>query len=342
MAMAVEEPSLPRGLVFGTDEEPGLRRRGPRHRFRYVDDVSGEAVHDERTLARIRALAVPPAWQDVWIARDPHSHIQATGRDTRHRKQYRYHPDFRAHQEEAKFELLAPFGHALPQLRRDVDRDLRRHHLTHERVTALAVRLLEDTFVRIGNEEYRRTNGSYGLTTLRDRHLVQDGSTMHLRFRGKSAKVHDVPVDDHRLVRLLRQCQDLPGQVLLQYVTDDGRHCPLRSSDVNDYVRDHTGLDVTTKIFRTWGATLTAAERLAVLPPPESPTAGRRTVAAVVKEVAAELNNTPAVCRRSYIHPDIVDGYMDGTLQPRWDRSGRRGSRALSVEERRLLGVLTA
>jgi DNA topoisomerase-1 len=337
-----EAPTLPTGLVFGTDEEPGLRRLGPRRQFRYADAITGEPVDDERTLERIRALVIPPAWRDVWIARDPRCHLQATGRDARGRKQYRYHPDYRAHQEEAKFELLAPFGVALPHLRRDVDRDLRRRRLTHERVTALAVRLLEETFVRVGNEEYRKLNGSYGLTTLRDRHLVPDGSSMRLRFRGKSAKVHDVPVDDPRLVRMLRQCQDLPGQVLLQYLTEDGRPCPLRSSDVNDYVRDHTGLDVTTKIFRTWGATLDAAVRLALLPPPESPTAGRRVVTAVVKEVAAELNNTPAVCRRSYIHPAIVDGYLDGTLRPCWDESGRRGPRALSADERRLLGVLAA
>jgi DNA topoisomerase-1 len=332
---------VPRDLVYGTDEEPGLRRLGPAKRFRYVDAVTGEPVSDERTLARIRSLVIPPAWEDVWIASDPRSHLQATGRDARHRKQYRYHPDFRAHQEEAKFELLAPFGQALPMLRRVVDRDLGQRGLTHDRVTALAVRLLEKTFVRVGNEEYARTNGSYGLTTLRDRHLVRHGTTLRLRFRGKSAKVHDVTIDDPRLARLLRSCQDLPGQLLFQYIGDDGEQRALHSSDVNDYVRDATGLDVTTKIFRTWGATLFAGVHLGPLAPPDSATSARRTVTATIKEVAARLNNTPAVCRRSYVHPAVVESYLDGSLPSRWAEASRRGPRLLSPDERRLLAVLT-
>ena len=265
------------------------------------------------TLERVRALVIPPAWTDVWIAADPRSHIQATGRDARRRKQYRYHPEFRAHQEEAKFELLVPFGRGLSGFRRRVERDLRRRGLPHERVLALVVRLLEQTVVRVGNEEYARANGSYGLTTLRDRHVTADGAGLRLRFPGKSSKAHDVGIDDPRLVRLVRRCQDLPGQLLFQYVTPEGDQRPLTSADVNEYVRAGTGLDVTAKIFRTWNATLFATLALADLPAPESAAAGKRAVSSMLKVVAGALNNTPAVCRASYVHP-VVDRPLPGRI----------------------------
>ena len=205
---------------------------------------------------------------------------------------------------------------------------------------ALLVRLLEQTFVRVGNEEYARANGSFGLTTLRDRHLKVDGSNLRLRFRGKSAKPHDVSIEDPRLVRLLRRCQDLPGQLLFQYLTPTGQQRPVTSADVNDYVRDGTGLDVTAKIFRTWGASLYATVALGSLDSPESTAAGKRAVTAMLKVVSAELNNTPAVCRRSYVHPAVVESYLGGALGSQWQAASQRGSPALSADERRFLTVL--
>jgi DNA topoisomerase I len=329
----------PPGLRFGLDDEPGLRRRG-RARISYVDDATGEAVTDPDTLARIRALAVPPAWTDVWIAADPCAHVQATGRDARGRKQYRYHDDFRRHQEEAKFDQLVPFGHALPGLRRRVDTDLRRRGLPRERLLALVVSLLERTLVRVGNEEYSKANGSFGLTTLRDRHAKVHGREVTLRFNAKSNKLHAVTFEDPRLAKLVRRSQELPGETLFQYVAVDGQQHPIRSSDVNEYLRETTGIDVTAKSFRTWTATLYAAVALGGAEPPSSDTEGRRTVNAMLKVVSAELNNTPAVCRRSYVHPGIVTAYRDGTLADRWASTPARGSSRLSTDERKLVKVL--
>ena len=326
-------------LIFGLDDEPGIRRRGQR-RFHYVDDLTGATVDDPDVLTRIRALAVPPAWTDVWVAADPRSHLQATGRDARGRKQYRYHPGFRQQQEEAKFELLGPFGRALPALRRQVGDDLGRRGLSRERVTALVVRLLEETLVRVGNEEYAKANGSFGLTTLRDRHVRSTATGVQLRFVGKSGKGHAVSVDDPRLARLVRRCQDLPGQVLFQYLDDDDSPRPLRSTDVNDYLRAATGLDATAKTFRTWSATLMAATGLVTLPPPSSRREGTRALKEVLGVVCARLNNTPAVCRRSYIHPAVIESYFDGTLTDAWESATARGSSLLCREERRLLNVL--
>ena len=330
-----------RKLFFGSDDEPGIRRQG-RQRVRYVDDLTGEQIDDTDTIERIRSLAVPPAWTDVWIAADPWSHVQATGRDARGRKQFVYHAQYRQQQDEAKFELLAPFGHALPALRRQLVVDLRRRGLPQERVLALVVTLLENTFVRIGNEEYARTNGSFGLTTLRDRHVRADGSGVRLRFPGKSGKGHDVAIDDPRLARLVRKCQDLPGQVLFQYLGEDDVPRPLRSSEVNDYLRDVTGLEATAKTFRTWSATVLAAAGLAALPAPTTVREGRRVVTEMLSTVSSELNNTPAVCRRSYIHPEVIERYLDGNLRRDWAAVSARGSRLLSPEERRLLHLLEA
>jgi DNA topoisomerase-1 len=333
--------SPPRGLRFGLDDEPGIRRRGHR-RPRYLDELTGDEVDDAEVLERISALAVPPAWTDVWISADPCSHVQATGRDARGRKQYRYHARFRRQQEEAKFELLLPFGQALPRLRRKVRDDLGRAGLPHDRVVALIVELLERTLVRVGNEEYARTNGSFGLTTLRDRHVHIEGSRLRMRFTGKSSKVQEVAFDDRRLARLVRRCQDLPGQLLFQFVDGDGEQHPVRSSDINDYLRDATGLDATAKTFRTWNASVFAATALAARPPPASGREGRTTVTAMLKVVAGELNNTPAVCRRSYVHPGIVDHYLSGRLAGEWAEISSRGSRELTADERRFLAFLGA
>jgi DNA topoisomerase-1 len=338
--MTTAPETLPASLVFGLDDEPGIRRRG-RNRFRYFDDVTGEPVHDATTIDRIRFLAIPPAWTDVWISADPSRHLQATGRDARGRKQYRYHPDFRSHQEEAKFEMLVPFATQLPRLRRQVADDLSRPGLPFERVVALVVRLLEETYVRVGNEEYARTNRSFGLTTLRDRHARMQGTHLRLRFNGKGARIHEVPIDDRRLAKLIVRCQDLPGQVLFQYLDGDVPR-PIRSTDINHYVRDATGLEVSAKTFRTWGATTLAASGFATMPTASNPTEARRLTNVVLRGVADEVHNTLAVCRRSYVHPRLVADYQDGTFAERWSAVSARGSSWLSTDERRLTHYLTA
>lgn len=328
------------GLRFGLDDEPGIRRRGHR-RPEYVDEVTGDVIRDPDVLARIRALAVPPAWTSVWIAADPCSHVQATGRDARGRKQYRYHSRYRERQEEAKFELLVPFARALPNLRRRVEHDLARPGLPRERVLALVIELLERTLVRVGNEEYARTNRSYGLTTLRDRHATIKGSHLRLRFTGKSAKLHEVSFDNPRLARLVRRCQELPGQLLFQYLDERGEQRPVRSSEVNDYLREATGVvEATAKTFRTWNATVYGAVALAAAGPPASKREARATVQTMLKVVSAELNNTPAVCRRSYIHPAVIEQYTDGTLATAWKTISARGSSLLSKDERKVLALL--
>jgi DNA topoisomerase I len=326
-------------LVFGTDAEPGIRRHG-RTRFRYVDDVTGRTVTDEATLARIRRLAVPPAWTEVWIAREPDAHLQATGRDGRGRKQYRYHPAFRSHREAHKFDQLPAFGTVLGSLRARVAADLQRDGLDRDRVVAIVVRLLDHTFVRVGNEEYARANQSYGLTTLRDDHAEIHGGRLQLTFTGKHGAQHDVRVDDRRLARLVRRCQDLPGQVLLQYV-EGNEVRPVRSTDVNDYLRDATGLDVTAKTFRTWAASVLMGAGLAEVEVPPSVRAREMVVAAAVKVVAGELHNTPAVCRRSYIHPRIPTAFLDGTFPEQWAAGPARPAGGLSVPERRLVSFLS-
>jgi DNA topoisomerase-1 len=307
---------------------------------RYVDQRSGQVVSDPRLLERIAALAVPPAWTDVWISADPASHLQATGRDARGRKQYRYHPGYRSHRDATKFDQLLTFGSALPALRRGVEADLTRRGLPLHRVTALVVSLLDETGVRVGNECYAQENGSFGLTTLRDRHVRIQGDGIQLRFVGKSAKEHDIELHDARLARLVRRCRDLPGQQLFQWVDEDGVRHPLRSDDVNDYLRRLSATAVTAKTFRTWSATVYAAVALAEVGA-EAPVEARpRIVREAVKVVAGQLGNTPAVCRSSYIHPGVIDAFEDGRLGELWTGASGRGSRWLSADERRLLRVL--
>jgi DNA topoisomerase I len=326
------------GLVFANDDDPGIRRRG-RQRFTYVTD-DGHAVREPKTLTRIRVLAVPPAWTDVWIAADPRAHVQATGRDARGRKQYRYHDDFRAHRDSAKFDDLVPFGHALAGLRRQVEADLGADGMSYERLVALVVWLLNDTYLRVGNESYARENGSFGLTTLRKRHVDIDGVRVRMRFVAKHGARADVSVADRRLARLIRRCQDLPGQLLFKYEDADGVLRPVRSSDVNDYLRVHTGTDATAKTFRVWGASAHTAAGLATLDPPASKRAVARELNAVIDDVARRLGNTRAVCRRSYVHPVIIDRYTKGVLAQMWAAGPNRPAQGLDVVERRLLHVL--
>jgi DNA topoisomerase-1 len=329
---------MPPDLVFADDQGAGIRRRRAGKGFVYVRP--GGRKLDDTTIARIRALAVPPAWTDVWICLDDCGHIQATGRDARGRKQYRYHARFRAHRESAKFARLYEFGSALPAIRRQVATDLGAPGIPREKVVATVIRLLEATLVRVGNEEYARTNKSYGLTTLRDRHAQFSSKGLELVFKGKHGIAASVSVQDARLRRVVKQCQDLPGQVLFQYVGEDGRPCPVSSTDVNTYLRDVTRMDVTAKDFRTWMGTLLATVAFVDVSSPASEREAKRSVNRVLEVVSDHLGNTPAVCRASYVHPLVIESFVDGTLPERWERAPARGSRLLLPEERRLVGLL--
>jgi DNA topoisomerase-1 len=300
-------------LLHSCDGTPGIRRLRVGKGFRYVD-ARGRRVAAADTLARIRALAIPPAWKDVWVCPAANGHIQATGRDAKGRKQYRYHASWTTRRGDEKFGRTAGFGRTLPRVRARVAADLARPGLSRDKVLAAVVALLDRTHLRVGNAEYQRANGSFGLSTLLDRHVTFAGGAFRLRFRGKSGVWHDRSVSDPRLARTVRACRDLPGQHLFQYRDEMGVARPVGSADVNGYIRRAAGDEYTAKDFRTWAGTVKAAERLTALPPPASKTAGERTVTAVVKEVAAELGNTPAVCRRSYIHPRVITAYLEGTL----------------------------
>ena len=329
----------PGRLRYVSDTDPGIRRTGTT-RFRYVDDATGSTVRHRPTLARIEALAVPPAWTSVWICADDVGHLQATGRDARTRKQYRYHPAFRALREHEKFADLIPFGEALPDLRRRVETNLKAGRLDADVVSSLAVALLDRTVMRVGNEAYAKENRTYGLTTLRDRHAVIEGGAVSFRFAGKGGRRHELTVEDPSLARLVRRCRDLPGQQLLQWVDDDGARHPLRSEDVNELLREVTGLPITAKAFRTWHASVRAAALLAEAGPPGSARQATSTVCEVVDEVAADLGNTRAVCRASYVHPSVVASFEEGVLEDWWRDGPTRSAGRCTVDERRLLVLL--
>jgi DNA topoisomerase-1 len=303
------------GLVYVRDDEPGIRRHRSGTEFRYFGP-DGSAIVDKKMLDRIAALVIPPAYEDVWISLNPRGHLQATGRDARGRKQYRYHSEWRKLRDGAKFDRMIEFAEGLPRLRRRVHQDLTQKGLPREKVIALVVGLLDATRIRIGNAEYARDNSSYGLTTLRNRHARFVRDRLVLEFRGKGGVQHEVPVDDRRLARLVKRCQQLPGQQLFQYVDEQGVRHAVTSDLVNDYLRETMGADFTAKDFRTWGASLRAIALLAKTPLPEngSDRACKACIAAAIKTVAAELINTPAVCRKSYINPVIFDAWRRGTL----------------------------
>jgi len=320
------------GLRYVSDEEPGIRRRRAGRGFVYVG--SSGRITDDAELERIRKLAVPPAWSDVWICASDNGHIQATGRDAKGRKQYRYHPRWRAVRDESKFERTVTFGEALPALRRRVRKDMVLPGLPKQKVVATVVALLDCCFARIGNESYARSNGSFGLTTLRDRHARFDGSALRLRYRGKGGKEHDAYIDDRRIVHIVKKCQDVPGQILFQYYDDDGGHASIGSSDVNDYLREVTGAEFSAKDFRTWAATVIASREL------EGMEVSDANVLAAVDRVAEELGNTRAVCRASYIHPHVTEGFLDGSLHRYAARVHPKSSGGLRSDERLLLGFL--
>jgi DNA topoisomerase-1 len=326
-------------LRYASDEEPGLRRRRAGRGFALVGP-DGKPVRDAAMRARVRALAIPPAWTDVWICADPDGHVQATGRDARGRKQYRYHAEWREFRDRLKFEHLAQFGAVLPKVRRQVDRDLRRPDVSRARVVATIVRLLEVSLIRVGNEEYARENNSFGLTTLRARHARVSGPHLEFAFRGKSGKEHRTRVEDRRVARAVKRLQDLPGQLLFQYVGEHGGLCPVDSADVNAYLREVSGADITAKEYRTWMGSVLAASRLAALPPPATVAESRAGLKDVVAEVSKELGNTPAVCRASYVHPIVIEAYEDGSLPERWSSVDARTTHLMTADERRFLALL--
>jgi DNA topoisomerase I len=301
------------GLRYVTDETPGIRRIRRGKGFSYVAP-DGSPVRDERTLARIRSLAIPPAWTDVWICPSPRGHIQATGRDEKGRKQYRYHPRWRQVRDEHKFSRMLAFGRALPRIRARVEEDLRRPGLGREKVLATVVRLLETTLIRVGNEEYARENRSFGLTTMRDHHVDIDGTTIKFEFRAKSGKMQSIKLQDRRLARVVKTCVDLPGRELFQYIDESGERRTIDSADVNEYLRDISGDEFTAKDFRTWAGTVLAALALQEFEAVDTQAAAKRNVTQAIERVAAKLGNTPAICRKCYVHPEVVNCYMDGSL----------------------------
>ena len=301
------------GLRYVSDRLPGISRRRAGRAFSYAGP-DGSRITSAEELRRIRSLVIPPAWTDVWICPVPNGHLQATGRDARGRKQYRYHPAWREQRDRTKYGRLAAFARILPIIRARVERDLSAPGHSKEKVVATVVRLLEETLVRIGNEEYARENRSYGLTTLRDQHARIEGASLTFRFRGKSGKEHCIGLKNRRLSRIVKQCQELPGQELFQYVNGDGEPTPIRSDDVNDYLKEITGEAFTAKDFRTWAGTLAAALALLKYGVPGSVTEARSNVVQTVKEVAHRLGNTPATCRKYYIHPVVIEAYLDGAL----------------------------
>jgi len=313
------------GLRYVSDAAPGIvrRRRGKAFHYR---DAEGGPVRDRRTLGRIRALAIPPAWREVWICSADDGHLQATGRDARHRKQYRYHRRWRAVRDETKYGRLIPFAAAQPRIRRRVARDLARPGLPREKVLATVVRLLETTRARIGNEEYARENESFGLTTLRERQVRVRGSRLRFRFRGKSGVEHAIELDDRRLAGIVRRMQDLPGEELFRYVDDDRETRRIESADVNAYLKEISGEDFSSKDFRTWAGTVLAARALHALGPCSTQADGKRNIAQAIAAVAGALGNTTAVCRKCYIHPEILESYLEGELGDFMQRAG--GSKA--------------
>jgi DNA topoisomerase I len=299
------------GLRYVSDEQPGFSRRRKGEEFEYLD-TKGKRIRDEQRLLRIKRLAIPPAWTDVWICPSPNGHIQAIGRDARRRKQYRYHERWREIRDENKYDRLINFGRALPKIRRRVQKDLALRSLPREKVLATIVELLERSFIRVGNEEYARENKSFGLTTMQDRHVDVKGSKLRFRFRGKSGRQHEVDVTDRRIAKIVLKLQDLPGQDLFQYVDDEGEVRDITSQDVNGYLREITGEDFSAKDFRTWAGTVLAAMALSVAGESETKKQVKANIKDAIHAVAEVLGNTPAICRKCYVHPAVLEAYLKG------------------------------
>jgi DNA topoisomerase I len=333
VALESAEAAEEAGLRYVSDDRPGYTRKARNGEFEYLD-TEGKRIRDEQRLLRIKRLAIPPAWTDVWICPSASGHLQATGRDARRRKQYRYHDRWREIRDENKFDRLADFGKALPQIRKRVDHNIKLPGLPREKVLATVVRLLERTFMRIGNEEYARENKSFGLTTMKDRHVTVKGARLSFRFRGKSGRQHEVDVTDRRIANIVRKLDDLPGRDLFQYIDDNGEVRDVTSQDVNDYLREITNEDFTAKDFRTWAGTLLSAVALNAQGEFETKTQAKTNIKAAICAVAELLGNTPAICRKCYIHPAVLEAYLAKTGIPGVSEAMQksRGSRLRSTE----------
>lgn len=327
------------GLRYVSDDGPGIRRKRAGAGFRYVDP-HGRRISDQATLLRIKHLVIPPAWTDVWICSDPRGHLQATGRDQRGRKVYLYHPRWREVRDAAKYERLVAFGEALPRIRERVEADLGRRGIPREKVLAAVIKLLEETSIRVGNDEYRMQNGSVGLTSMQDSNARFEGNKVRFVFKGKSGKEHDIELNDRRLARIVKQCQDVPGQHLFQYLDDDGQRHEIGSSDVNAYLKEISGGEFTAKDFRTWNGTVLAMRFLRVCDRPTSATAGKRQVSGAIKSVAQRLGNTPAVARKAYVHPVVLNAYLEGYLQADAGIVEQKPDHGFTDEERCVLELL--
>lgn len=330
-------------LRYVSDQAPGWTRVRRGKSFAYLD-AAGRKITDDATLKRIASLAIPPAYRDVWICPLPNGHVQATGRDARGRKQYRYHPRWRAVRDGAKFDRMLAFGRALPRIRRRVSRALGLAGMPREKVLATVVRLLDATLIRVGNEEYARTNQSFGLTTMKDGHADIEGRRIHFHFRGKSGVMHTIDIRDPKLARIVKNCQDIPGQDLFQYLDDEGKRHSVSSTDVNRYLHEIAGDEFTAKDFRTWAGTVLAAQALKEFETFDSEAQAKQNVVRAIESVAKKLGNTKAVCRKCYIHPAILDSYMDGTLiemlSAKVDRELKRNLGHLHPEEATVLAFL--
>lgn len=342
LALDPEESSKLAHLRYVSDDKAGITRKRRGRSFQYFD-ADGKQIRDEKTLARIRSLVIPPAWRDVWICPISYGHLQATGRDARGRKQSRYHPRWREVRDETKYERMKIFGDWLPEIRNRVDKDLARPGLPREKVLATIVRLLETTFIRVGNEEYARENHSYGLTTLRNKHVDVEGSKVRFKFKGKSGKLHVIDLEDRRLARIVKRCYDLPGYELFQYVDEEGEPRSIDASDVNDYLREITGQPFTAKDFRTWAGSVLACSSLLALEAFESESQAKKNVVAAIKSVAERLGNTPAVCRKCYVHPAVLESYANGDMVKWLEKSVAAEvakSHGLRKEERDLIRLI--
>ncbi len=320
------------GLRYVTDAKPGVSRRRRGKKFIYIDP-EGKRITDHNEVIRIQRLGIPPAWDDVWICRFENGHLQASGRDARGRKQYRYHARWREARDQTKFERMITFGKALPKIRGRVQRDLAKSGMPREKVLATIVRLLETTLIRIGNEEYAKENKSFGLTTMRNRHVKVSSSKIHFEFKGKSGKYHAIDVRDPQLARIVKRCQDLPGHELFEYVDEEGAIRSVDSGDVNTYLREQCGEDCTAKDFRTWTATVLAMVALKEFEKFTSSKEAKCNVTAAIEAVSRMLGNTPAICRKCYVHPEVVNSYMEGSLI---DTLRQRGEEKMSRELSRL------
>jgi DNA topoisomerase-1 len=331
------------GLRYVSDARPGIRRKKAETGFTYARP-DGTRLSEKEVLKRIKSLAIPPAWTEVWICPFADGHVQATGRDSKGRKQYRYHPRFREVRDSTKYEHVVAFASALPGIREKVQEHMSLRGLPREKVLATVVHLLEATLIRVGNDEYAEQNNSYGLTTLKNRHAAVDRNEVRFRFTGKSGKQWSLRVKDRRIAKIIKACQELPGQELLQYVDEDGNRQDVTSTDVNDYLREITGKDITAKDFRTWAGTVLAAMALNEIESFDSAAQAKRHLRAAIEKVAGKLGNTPTICRKCYVHPEILNSYMDGNLalelKSRAESELRADVQSLTPEEAAVLALL--